>query len=240
MFQLKLHFSLDNNFLPKDMERLMVSFLKASAQKEGQDFYDSLFAKGRSVMKSYTFSCFLPGAAFLKDRIEMAQPEFMMFFSDADLEELIHFYNAFLKMKFASYPVEKNTMKLTWVSMQNMKEIEDSEVVVKMLSPLLLRQHDAQTNRDRYCLYSDADFSDVLYKNTAYRLESMSLPYSMDGFSIQPIKGKKVVVPVFGRLLDGNLGIYKLTGRPELLNFLYLAGLGSRCGEGHGKLEVIL
>ena len=161
MFQLKLHFSLDNNFLPKDMERLMVSFLKASAQKEGQDFYDSLFAKGRSVMKSYTFSCFLPGAAFLKDRIEMALPEFIMFFWDADLEELIHFYNAFLKMKFASYPVEKNTMKLTWVSMQNMKEIEDSEVVVKMLSPLLLRQHDAQTNRDRYCLYSDADISDV-------------------------------------------------------------------------------
>ena len=54
------------------------------------------------------------------------------------------------------------------------------------------------------------------------------------------IKGKKVVVPAFGRLLDGNLGIYKLTGRPELLNFLYLAGAGSRCGEGHGKMEVIL
>ena len=240
MFQLKLHFSLDNNFLPKEMERLLVSFLKASAQKEGQDFYDSLFDKSRSIIKTYTFSYYLPGASFQKERIELAQPGFIMLFSDADLEELIHFYNAFLKMKFISYPVEKNAMTLTWVSMQEMKEIEDSEVVVKMLSSLLVRQHDAQTNRDRYCLYSDTDFSEVLFKNTAYLLEKLNLPYSMEGFSIQPIKGKKVVVPAFGRLLDGNLGIYKLTGYPELLNFLYLAGAGSRCGEGHGKMEVIL
>ena len=77
-------------------------------------------------------------------------------------------------------------------------------------------------------------------KNTAYLLEKLNLPYSMEGFSIQPIKGQKVVVPAFGRLLAVNLGIYQLTGRPDLLNFLYLAGAGSRCGEGQGKMEVIL
>ncbi len=192
-------------FSQRKWRRLLVSFLKASAQKEGQDFYDSLFDKSRSIIKTYTFSYYLPGASFQKERIELAQPGFIMLFSDADLEELIHFYNAFLKMKFISYPVEKNAMTLTWVSMQEMKEIEDSEVVVKMLSSLLVRQHDAQTNRDRYCLYSDTDFSEVLFKNTAYLLEKLNLPYSMEGFSIQPIKGKKVVVPAFGRLLDGNL-----------------------------------
>ena len=34
---------------------------------------------------------------------------------------------------------------------------------------------------------------------------------STEGFSIAPIKGKKVVVPVFGRNTDANLGIYKIT-----------------------------
>ncbi len=240
MFQLKLHFSLDNNFLPKEMERLLVSFLKASARRKDRTSMTVCLTKAESIIKTYTFSYYLPGASFQKERIELAQPGFIMLFSDADLEELIHFYNAFLKMKFISYPVEKNAMTLTWVSMQEMKEIEDSEVVVKMLSPLLVRQHDVQTNRDRYCLYSDTDFSEVLFKNTAYLLEKLNLPYSMEGFSIQPIKGKKVVVPAFGRLLDGNLGIYKLTGRPELLNFLYFAGAGAVAEKGMGKWRLYL
>ena len=29
-------------------------------------------------------------------------------------------------------------------------------------------------------------------------------------------------------------------GKPELLNYLYLAGMGSRRSEGHGKFEILM
>ena len=51
---------------------------------------------------------------------------------------------------------------------------------------------------------------------------------------------KKVVVNCFGRKIDANIGIYKITGNPELLNILYQSGIGSRRSEGHGKWEVLM
>lgn len=41
-------------------------------------------------------------------------------------------------------------------------------------------------------------------------------------------------------MIDANIGIYKVTGTPELLNFLYMAGLGCRRSEGHGKFEIVM
>ena len=44
---------------------------------------------------------------------------------------------------------------------------------------------------------------------------------------------------MFGRNTDASLGIFKLTGSCQLLNVLYLAGMGVRRSEGHGKFEII-
>ena len=42
------------------------------------------------------------------------------------------------------------------------------------------------------------------------------------------------------KLPNGFGSIYKLKGKPELLNYLYLAGMGSRRSEGHGKFEILM
>lgn len=84
MYQYKLAFKLEKNWLPKETDRLIVSFLKASAQAYSQEFYESLYDKGKSILKSYTYSCFLPGAKFGKEKIELERDGFAVFFSDAD------------------------------------------------------------------------------------------------------------------------------------------------------------
>lgn len=56
MYQYKLTFELENNRLPRETDCLIVSFLKASAQACSQAFYEKLYDKSRSVLKSYTFS----------------------------------------------------------------------------------------------------------------------------------------------------------------------------------------
>lgn len=238
MYNIKLSFELKENFLPREIERVAVSFLKAAALREGQDFFGAMFDKGRSISKAFCFSYYLPQPQFQEDKIILRSSNFSIFFSDANLEELLRFYNGFLKLKFEEYPIKGNIMELKSVFLNKMKEIQDDTIVIKMLSPLLVRSHDVATNKDKYYLFSEIGFSEALKKNIEVQLRRLGKSFPMENFSITPIKAKKVVVPNFGQKLDGNLGVFKLTGNPDLLNFLYQAGMGSRRNEGRGKWEI--
>lgn len=240
MYQFKLVFNLEKNFLPRELDRLLVSFLKASTQNYSQEFYEKLYNKSESIMKKYVFSYFLPNAKFSDTVIWLGKNSFTMYFSDMEMAEMIHFLNAFKSMQFKSYPMHGNSMQLTSIMTQKCKEIMDSEIIVKMQSSLLVRRHDSDRNADIYYTYDQEEFDDVLKENIKFFVDKLQIPVSVDDFSITPIKAKKVVVPVFGRNLDANLGVYKLTGNKELLNVLYLSGLGVRRSSGHGKFEIVL
>lgn len=240
MFQLKLTFKLENKLLPRELDRLLVSFLKASAENYSEIFFESLYAERKSIIKPYTFSCYLPGATFKATNIILNKDEFIMFFSNADLAQMIQFLNAFKLMKFKPYPMNRNAMTLFALSMQQMPEIKDSEIVVKMQSSLIVRRHDVADNADTYFTYDQDGFCDAVKENVKLSLERLGIFISVNEFSILPVKAKKAVVPVFGRNTDSNLGIYKITGTPQLLNVLYSLGIGARRSEGHGKFEVLL
>lgn len=239
MHQYKLIFKLEQKWLPKETDRVMVSFLKASAQSYSFRFYDSLYDKSKSIIKSYTYSMFLPGARFVGDRIELESDEFSLFFSDADLQEALQFFNGFQKMKFRKYPINGNSMELKSIRFLQLHEIKENEIIVRMQSPLIVRRHNVENNTDIYFTSDMEGFSSGLKENIEFFLGKTGIKANTDGFSIQPVKGKKVVVPVFGRNTDASLGIYKLTGSCGLLNILYLAGAGARRSSGHGKFEVI-
>jgi len=217
----------------------MVSFLKASAQNYSQDFFDGLYDKSRSIIKSFTYSYYLPGAKFCDDKVIISQNNFVMFFSDANLGQVIHFVNAFKLMKNKVYPMNGNSMKLTSIEMQKKEKIEDSEIVIKMQSSLIVRRHNSEDNTDVYYTCEQDGFAQALKENVEIFLERLNLDVSTEGFGIVPIKGKKVVVSVFGRNTDASIGIFKISGKPELLNTLYLAGLGVRRSEGHGKFDIV-
>lgn len=239
MFHFKLQFKLENSFLPKDMDKLIVSYLKAATMNYDKDLYNKLYDKSRSIIKQYTYSYYLPNAHFKGDLIELGRNEFSLFFSDSDQKELMHFFNAFQMFKFRQYPMQGNSMQLVSVYMQKLDDITDNEIVIKIQSPLIVRRHNSDDNTDIYYNCDMAGFAEALQENVRIFIEKTGLDISDDGFSIQVIKGKKVVVPVFGRNTDASIGIYKLTGSRELLNILYLAGIGARRSEGHGKFEII-
>lgn len=239
MYQYKLTFTLENNMLPREMDRLIVSFLKAAAEACSPFFYERLYDKSRSVIKGYTYSLYLPGARFNKDKIELGCNEFSLFFSDMDQAELLSFFNGFQVMKHRKYPMNGNSMALTSIKMQHLNEIRENEIVIRMQSPLIVRHHNAEKNADIYYTCEMDGFEETLKENIAFFLEQMGVSASTENLSIQVIKGKKVVVPVFGRNTDASLGIFKMTGSTLLLNLLLLSGIGSRRSEGHGKFEVI-
>lgn len=240
MEQLKLSFELEKAELPRELDRLLISFLKASIKNYSLDLFEMLYDKNNSVIKTYTFGYYLPNARFCGNSIGLDRKNFTLFFSDANLGEFIHFYNAFKLMKAKVYPVNNNFMKLISITTQKKEKITDSEIVVKMQGSLIARRHNSEDNTDKYYSYDENDFGTVIKENVRCFLEKTGISVSDEGFSITPVKGKTVVVPVFGRNTNANIGIYKLTGKPELLNLLYAAGMGSRRSEGHGKFEVLL
>ena len=239
MFHFKLQFKLENNFLPKEMDKLIVSFLKAATMNYNEDLYNQLYDKTKSIIKTYTYSCYLPGAKFKGDRIELDKNEFSLFFSDSDQAELLHFFNAFQLMKFKKYPMNGNSMQLVSIYMQKLDEIKEEEIVIKIQSPLIVRKHNSDDNSDVYYTCDMEGFEEALKDNVRIFVEKTGLDVSVDEFSVQVIKGKKAVVPVFGRNTDSSLGIYKLTGSSKLLNILLMSGIGARRSEGHGKFEII-
>lgn len=239
MLELKLKFELEKPELPRAMERLIVSFLKASLQNYSEELFEEMYDKSKSIIKPYCLSYYLPGAIFTDEKIVLNENYFTMFFSDADLGQTIHWLNAFKLMKSKRYHMNGNSMILRTVYTQELPKVKDSEIVVKMKSSLIVRKHDSEDNTDFYYTYDQPEFSKVLKENVDIFLQKLNIPLSTDGFSMVPIKGKKVVSESFSRKVDSNIGVYKLTGNPELLNLLLAAGVGARRSAGHGKFEII-
>lgn len=239
MYHFKLQFKLENEYLPCSMDKLIVSFLKAATVNYDKEMYAELYDKSKSIIKQYTYSYYLPGAEFKDGRIELNKKEFSLFFSDANQSELLHFFNAFQLMKFKKYPIKNNSMMLLSIQMQKINDIKDNEIIVKIQSPLIVRKHNSDDNSDIYYTCGMDGFEEALKDNVRIFIEKTGINLETDDFSIQTIKGKKVVVPVFGRNTDASIGIYKLRGSCRLLNILCLAGIGVRRSEGHGKFEII-
>ena len=239
MYELKLEFQLEIPEVPAELDKVLVSFLKAAIENYSPVLFEKLYNKNSSIIKTYTWSLYLPGAKFIREKILLGQNRFIMSFSDADIGELIEFYNAFVLMKGKPYPMNKNSMRLISIKIRNIPEIQDTELIIKMRSALIVRKHDSTDNSDKYYTCEDPEFGEMVKENLRIFLEKLNLEMDISDFSITPLKGKKVVTRTWSRLVDGSIGVYKITGNLELLNFLRAAGLGTRRSIGKGMWEVI-
>lgn len=96
--------------------------------------------------------------------------------------QTIEWFNSFQLMRMKKYPLNNNAMKLISIKSQNRKEIVDNELVIKMQSPLIVRQHNADTNKDEYYTYDSAEFADKVRDNVSIFLQKVNLDISMEDF----------------------------------------------------------
>lgn len=239
MYELKLIFQLEKSEVPIQLDKLMVSFFKASLENYSLELFERLYNKKASIIKTYCWACCLPGANFIKDKIKLNSNKFVLTFSDADMGELIEFFNAFQLMQYKKYPMDKNSMTLVSVKIKKLPPIKENELIIKMQSSLVVRKHNSVDNTDIYYTCEDSQFSEMLKENLKIFLQKLDIAMDIESFSITPIKAKKVVAKIWDRPTDANIGLYKLTGSTQLLELLYAAGLGVRRSEGHGKWEII-
>ena len=234
--RLELSFQLKESFITCDDRACVMSFLKFALEKKYPLIYESLY--GVSSSKTFCFSIFLPGAKIDGDRYRLSDSYINVKISSSDNQLLMAIYNALVHSRFQEYKLpQENSFKLTKVSYSNTLEIKTGKVLIKFLSPLLVRDHDRETNTDRYLDYTASDFSEKLQIITQNYLSQRG--FEKETILLKPVKAGRTVANCLKLKFNCSFGVFELTARPEVVNELYLAGMGSRRNEGFGLFDII-
>lgn len=118
------------------------------------------------------------------------------------------------------------------------KEVTANELDIKFMSPLVVRSR--IDRKDYYYSFNDQDFLDTLKMNIKEQLKITNISTEIvDGFNIETIKAKKVIVKFYEKKIETSVGIFKISGDKELLKYLYKAGMGSKHSSGFGMFQII-
>jgi CRISPR-associated endoribonuclease Cas6 len=152
----------------------------------------------------------------------------------------INLYNAFLKQRFIPYPLKYNNfLTLKSIVMINGRTIVKDSVLIKMLSPLVVRRHDKEKNQDQYLVFDQDDFESGWRDTLKPLLANAATPEMIQELSLKPVNCKKVVVRVFGQNIDTTIGTLQLSGNHLLLNYLHDLAMSSRRAQGFGVFDVV-
>ena len=251
--RINLNFELENNIINKEYRLTIMSFIKDALKNYSQNTYNSLY-KDNTKMKAFTFGVFLPDAKINDDNIELSSRYINVTFSIFDNQLFIELYNSFNSTINKRYPKDENTksqmiMTLKKITMQNEKPIKQNKILIKFLSPLVLRSHNRETNKDIYLTFKDNNFNDILNQS----IERLAKEFDFESSQIKLIplnltdgngniiqeESKTTVVPFKEFLINVSYGKFCLEGDINLLNNLYKTGMGSRRSEGFGLFEVL-
>ncbi|MGN0476363.1 MAG: CRISPR-associated endoribonuclease Cas6 [Ruminococcus sp.] len=230
-----LQFILKNNKLPVDYRRVFLSFFKRVLSEIAQGkYYEKYYFTPQR--RNFTFAVNLPHPKFTKSEITLEKNELRLIFSTPDKNTGFVFMSAFIKYKGRSFPAPLgNTFTLTNVTQQVEKQTNSKEVLVKMLSPLCVREHNEEENTDKYFSVESNDFQEKANKILQSQLLDAGFDENMVlEFSIKPVDGKKTVVFHYGSYVECSLGDFLLSGDKAIINYLLQSGIGSRKSAGFG------
>lgn len=230
-----LQFKLKNNKLPIDYRRVILSFFKkALSEIADGKYYEKYYFKPER--RNFSFAVNLPNPKFSKSEITLGKNEFRITFSTSDKMTGFVFMSAFIKQKGNNFsaPLE-NVFILTNVSQIGDKTASSSTALVKMLSPLCIREHNRGENKDSYYSVASESFEKKANKIIQEQLiESGFDDERVKGFSIKPLNSKKTVVFHYGNYIECSLGEFVLNGDKAIINYLLQSGIGSRKSAGFG------
>ncbi|MGE5340676.1 MAG: CRISPR-associated endoribonuclease Cas6 [Candidatus Omnitrophota bacterium] len=240
--RLTMNFQLKKPELNADYRRAFLSLLKHSFQLASPDVYEKFYGTG-TTMKPFSFAVFLDQPVCEGDKFHLKSDQITLNFSTYRSEWGIYFYNSLIadQRRFIPYPLPNgNAMTLTRLALIKEKTIhpKQHEAVFKTLSPFLVRRHDKESNRDVYLTKNDTGFVPQMEAITQVMIKEVL--GSTEHVEFTPVSlSDHIRIKHYGRIVEGICGIFKLTGKPDVLDFIYKAGIGSRRSEGFGLLHLV-
>lgn len=242
--RIKIEFETKFEALPLEYRRKLVSYLKSAFEDYNKDFYAALYENGH-VQKSFCFSVyFLPESMVTKDGVFLNSKRFIAWFTTPDILMGIHLVNALLGRYNKWLPMADCGNQLKVLSVTKVQEypITSNSIPFKILSPIVVRDHDIKQGRDWYLTFEDEEFELVWKRNLNSELQhsfNRDVSSDIDALQIKPVNLRKTVVLHYGVTIPCTLGKFVLVGEKYLLEYLYKAGMGSRRSTGFGCLDVM-
>ena len=77
MNELKLEFQLETTEIPAELDKVLVSFLKATIENYSPALFEKLYNKNSSILKKYTWATYLPGARFTQEKYYLTRTDIL-------------------------------------------------------------------------------------------------------------------------------------------------------------------
>lgn len=229
--RLKLVFELENNRLDIQYRKSIISWIKHALENYDESLYKQIYQNNNK--KTFTFSTILSKPQFKKEEIIMQDNKFSVVFSAYNYLYALHLYNSFLKQKYQKYSLYQNSMTLMNIILIPEKEIIENTIKIKMSSAMVVRNHDRETLKDIYYAFNKEGFEKYLKINIEEQLQAENIDIKLlEEFKITPIQAKKIIIPVYEKMIECSIGTFEIQGNKTLLNYLYRAGIGAKKAMG--------
>lgn len=242
--RIKIEFETGCEDLPIDYRRKFLSYLKSALEDYNQDLFAALYGEGHSP-KSFCFSMyFVPKVIIAKDGITLHSKRFLVWFTTQDVLMGVHLVNALMVRRNKWFPLADCNNKLKALSITKVQEypITAKAVHFKILSPIVIRDHNKKVGKDWYLTFEDDGFEKIWKRNLKTELQNTfgrDVSGDIEALCIKPIRLKKTVVKSYEIYIPCTIGSLVLEGEKYLLEYLYKAGIGSKRAMGFGCLDVV-
>ncbi len=238
-----LEFNVKDSHLPIDYRRCFVSFIKKALSISNNGKYLKEYYTD-TEQKPFMFTIAMQKPKFGKEKVTFEGNKVKMYFSVIEKNRIgFIFTNCFLKMKYLDLPLPSgNVMCLVNISKVKEDKITTDRALFKTTcsSSILVRDHDKETNKDKYYTFEDESYKDRL--GDSIRRQCLKEGYSeadVEQIKVNEVIGKKVVIKNYSVLIDGVSGVFDISGPKHILNYLYTVGFGARKSFGFSYVELV-
>jgi len=231
-----VRFELKEPNIRVNYREIFISFFKKSISSymDGY-FFDDLYNAG-TMKKSLVWSVNFQKPIFKKDKMELAGKDVNMTLKIGDSQTALIYYSSLLLMKDKAFPIgDGNELRLRSIKIINESDIVGDYTVFKVFSPICLKQHHSENNKDKYLTSEDAEFGLELGRKL-----KEDLPYmdeEIDNLRYDFSKLKKVIVPIYKVKIPATIGSFEIFGDNKILNHILKNGIGSKRNSGFGLVE---
>ncbi len=232
---------LDNEIIPKDKNRVIVSLLKHNFSSYDKDYYLKVYEEVPKI-KSFTFALYMGSCKFLREEILIPEKKMILNFSTYDIRDGIMFYNSFLENKGLGYPIKNNSIKVNKINLNKERNIIENEAIYKTLSPISVREHLGDNKKTWYHSLNELRGQEIFINNLKYQLKDEfgeDRILDIEEIEFEVLDNKEVKIKNYDIEVLANICYLKIRGKPYILDYLYKAGIGSQRSTGFGMVDLV-
>lgn len=228
-------FKLEKKEIINDYRRKFISYIKSILEKYDGEIKDKFYKTNSE--KDFSFSVYFKSEKFTEEKIYLKSNEIKLFISIYSLEDSLYFTNAMLGSIHKKYLVGDNEMEVIKIRPLQEKKIIKEEVIFKTMSSIAIREK----LTDKKSWYHDFDEKGlkVLKKNLVNNLSEKFPVKYLEEINIYPYEIKRTVIKNYGIKFPVSMGIFKVEGKKEILDYLYKTGIGSKSSAGFGMVDIL-